>query len=326
MNDRYAVGLADVRAAAARIAPHAVATPVLHSRSLDALAGRTLVWKCESFQRVGAFKFRGAMNAVLALDEARRARGVVTHSSGNHGQALALAAELVGIPAYIVMPKNAPRVKVEAVEAFGGKIVFCEPTQAAREASARAVEEKTGAAFIPPFDHADVIAGQGTIALELFQAHPDLDAVIVPIGGGGLVSGIALAYRELAPSVAVVGAEPSAMDDALRSKETGVRQPQPSGTTIADGLRTSLGELTFPVVRDVVSRIVTVEEQEIVEAMKLVMTRLKVVIEPSAGVPAAVALRARELPAAWKKVGVVLCGGNVDPKTLADLWGAPISN
>ena len=308
----YAVDLAAVRAAAERIAPHANRTPVHTSRTMDALSGRELFFKCETFQRIGAFKFRGAMNAVAKLDDRTAARGVVTHSSGNHAQALALAAKIRGIAAHIVMPTNAPEVKRRAVIGYGGLVVPCEPTLEARESTAARVVAETGGTLVPPYDHADVIAGQGTIALELFAAHPDLDAVIVPVGGGGMISGIALAYRELAPRVRVIGAEPIGADDAARSKASGTLVPQTAPKTIADGLRTSLGTLTWPVVRDVVERIETVGEDEIVRAMCLVFERMKLVIEPSAAVGVAVALREGALRADEKRVGVVLCGGNVD--------------
>jgi threonine dehydratase len=307
----YAIDLQDVRAAAERIAPYANVTPVVTSRTMDERSGRSLFFKCENLQRVGAFKFRGAMNAVAKLDDETAARGVVTHSSGNHAQALALAAKIRGIPAHIVMPTNAPEVKRQAVLGYGANVIPCEPTQAARESTAARVVAETGGTLVPPYDHPDVIAGQGTIALELFATHPALDAVIVPVGGGGMISGIALAYRELAPHVRVIGAEPLDADDASRSKGAGVLVPQTGTHTVADGLRTSLGALTWPVVRDVVHRIETVKEEAIVAAMRLVFERMKLVIEPSAAVGVAVALGGA-LRDDEKRVGVVLCGGNVD--------------
>ncbi len=308
----YAADLGAVQAAAERIAPHANRTPIHTSRTLSALSGRELFFKCETFQRVGAFKFRGAMNAVAKLDDRTAARGVVTHSSGNHAQALALAARIRGVAAHIVMPTNAPEVKRRAVIGYGGIVVPCAPTLASREETAARVVAETGGTLVPPYDHADVIAGQGTIALELFADRPALDAVIVPVGGGGMISGIALAYRELAPHVRVIGAEPQGADDAARSKASGTLLPQTAPATIADGLRTSLGALTWPVVRDVVARIETVGEDEIVKAMRLVFERMKLVIEPSAAVGVAVALRAGALRDDETRVGVVLCGGNVD--------------
>ena len=306
----YAADLASVRAAAERIAGAAHRTPAITSGTMDRLAGRSLHFKAEHLQRVGAFKFRGALNAVQCLPEDRAAAGVVTHSSGNFAQALALAARLRGIPAHIVMPSTAPAVKQRAVEGYGGLIRLCEPTLAAREETAEAVRSETGATLLHPFNNADVIAGQGTIALELVEQVPDLGMVVVPVGGGGLISGIALALRELAPEVRVIGAEPEGADDAKRSKDAGELIPQTGPNTIADGLLTSLGSLTWPVVRDVVERIITVPDEAIVAAMRLVWERMKLVIEPSAAVPVAVALSGR-LPRA-EHTAVVLSGGNVD--------------
>lgn len=308
----YAATLEDVRAAEARIRPLLSPTPLLASESLTAMAGRALHFKCESFQKTGSFKARGALSAVRALDAASAARGVVTHSSGNHAQALAWAARTRGIPAYVVMPTNAPEAKRQAVLAYGGLVTPCEPNLAARLSGCAKVQAETGATLVPPYDHPLVIAGQGTLALELAAELPEVSHVIVPVGGGGLISGITLALRELRPDVVVIGAEPLGADDAARSKAAGERLPMDAPSTIADGLRTSLGELTWPVVRDLVSRIVTVSEDEITGAMRLVYERLKVVIEPSAGVPAAVALRAAELVPRGAVVAVVLCGGNVD--------------
>ncbi|AKF03487.1 pyridoxal-phosphate dependent enzyme [Sandaracinus amylolyticus] len=312
MSERYAADLAAVREAAERIRPWAIRTPVMTSSTMDARSGRELFFKCETFQRVGAFKFRGACNAVMKLDDATAARGVATHSSGNHAQALALAAKLRGIPAHVVMPTSAPAIKKEAVLGYGANVIPCAPTLAAREETAARVVAETGATLIPPYDHPDVIAGQGTIALELLDEIADLDAIVVPIGGGGMISGIALAARELAPRVKVIAAEPAGADDAARSKAGGALVPQTGPKTIADGLLTSLGSLTWPVVRDVVDRVITVDEDAIVRAMRLVFERMKLVIEPSAAVGVAVALSdaMREVEGA-QRVGVVLCGGNV---------------
>ncbi len=314
----YAVSVDDVLAARERIAPWARRTPVMRSASLDALAGRALHFKAEPFQRTGSFKFRGATNAVRSLGDAAAARGVATHSSGNHAQALALAARLRGIPAHIVMPSNAPAVKRAAVEAYGGIVTTCEPTLAAREAGLAEVVARTGAVAIPPFDHPMVIAGQGTIACEILEDVPHVDTIIAPVGGGGMIGGIAIATRALSPRTRVIAAEPSGAADAALSKRTGVRQPMVSPQTIADGLRTSLGELTFPIVRDLVDEVIVVEEHEIVAAMRLVWERLKVVIEPSAGVGVAAVLR--DEVRARSDLGVaavVLCGGNVDVTALA---------
>ncbi len=303
----------DVVAAHDRIRSLVHRTPVMTCATLDALAGRSLVFKCENFQKVGAFKFRGASNAVFRLEDAVARRGVVTHSSGNHAQALALAARLRGIPAHIVMPDNAPAVKVNAVRDYGATIIFCESTQVAREETAARVVRETGGTLIPPYDHADVIAGQGTIALEFLEQRSDLQALIVPVGGGGMLSGIAVVAKSLRPHLRVIGAEPANVDDAFRSKASGVRQPPPRTTTIADGLRTGLGELTWPIIRDHVDEILTVSESEIVAAMRLVFERMKIVIEPSAAVGVAAALganyRSRE---GLTPTGVVLCGGNVE--------------
>lgn len=315
----YAVDLAAVVRAHERIRPHVHFTPVLTSRTLDELSGKSLFFKCENLQRIGAFKIRGAVNAVFALSSDAAARGVVTHSSGNHAQALALAARLRGIPAHVVMPTNAPLVKRRAVEGYGGRVIACEPTLAAREATAASVAHDTGATLIPPYDHPDVIAGQGTILLELVEQVAELDAVIVPLGGGGMISGIALAARERAPGLAVYGAEPLAADDAARSRKAGTLLPQLDPRTIADGLRTSLGVHTWPVVRDVVRDVLTAGEDEIRGALRLVLERMKLVIEPSAAVGVAVALGEvfRALPA--RRVGVVLCGGNLELDALASL-------
>jgi threonine dehydratase len=314
----HAVSIDDILAARGRIAPWVRRTPMLRSASLDALAGRPLHFKAEPFQCTGSFKFRGATNAVRSLDDVAAARGVATHSSGNHAQALARAAQLRGIPAHIVMPSNAPAVKRAAVEAYGGIVITCEPTLAAREAGLAAVVARTGAVAIPPFDHPMVIAGQGTLACEILEDIRDVDTIVAPVGGGGMIGGIAVATRALSPRTRVIAAEPSGAADAALSKRTGIRQPMVSPQTIADGLRTSLGELTFPILRDLVDEVIVVEEAEIVAAMRLVWERLKVVIEPSAGVGVAAMLRTdvrarTELGTA----AVVLCGGNLDTSALA---------
>jgi threonine dehydratase/serine racemase len=309
----YAADLSAIREAAARIAGRAHRTPVATCATLDRLAGRRLFFKCEHLQKVGAFKFRGALNAVLKLPEDVARRGVVTHSSGNHAQALALAARLRGIAAHIVMPRTAQEVKQRAVVDYGGRIVLCEPTLAAREATTAAVQTETGATLIHPYNHPDVIAGQGTVALELLEQVPDLDAVITPVGGGGLLSGVCLAARVLRPTVRVLGAEPAGADDAARSLGGGQLVPQTGPNTIADGLLTSLGELTWPVIRDHVEAIVTVTEEEIVRAMRLAWERAKLLIEPSAAVAvAAVLTESFRATPGLERVGVVLSGGNVN--------------
>lgn len=319
VSERLAVDLAAIEQASRHIAGLAHRTPVETCATLDRMAGRALLLKCEHLQMVGAFKFRGACNAVARLDADAAARGVVTHSSGNHAQALALAARLRGIRAHVVMPKNAPSVKRSAVLGYGAHVVECEPTLAAREETTEAVMAETGACFIPPYDHPDVIAGQGTVALELLDQAPDLDAVVAPVGGGGLVSGVCIAAKALRPGIRVYGAEPAGADDAARSKREGRLILQTSPDTIADGLLTSLGSLTWPVVRDLVDDIVTVTEDEIVAAMRVAWERAKQLIEPSA----AVALAAAMGPALGgaRRVGVVLSGGNVDLDRLPWLDG-----
>ena len=308
----YACDLAAVREAAARIKGTVHRTPVMTCDTLDRLAGRRLFFKCENLQKVGAFKYRGATNAVLKLTDAEAAKGVVTHSSGNHAQALALAARVRGIPAYIVMPKTAPAVKRAAVEGYGGQVTLCEPNLAAREEAAARLVKETGAALIPPFDHVDVIAGQGTVALELLEDVPDLDAIITPVGGGGLLAGCTVAARGVKPGIRVFGAEPLGADDAARSKAAGAWQPQTGPNTIADGLLTSTGELTWPIIRDLVERIFTVTDDEIRAAMRLVWERMKLIVEPSGAVGAAVALTdAFKSLAGVNKVGIVFSGGNV---------------
>jgi threonine dehydratase len=310
---KYAVDLDAVCAAAEHIAGRAHRTPVLTCSTLDRYAGRRLFFKCEHLQKGGAFKFRGACHAVLQLTDSVARRGVVTHSSGNHAQALALAARLRGVAAHIVMPSNAAAVKRRAVEEYGGRIITCAPTLAAREETAAAVSADTGGAFIPPYDHADIIAGQGTTALELLDQASDLDAVVAPVGGGGLISGICVAASAVKPGVRIFAAEPAGADDAARSQAAGRLIPQTHPRTIADGLLTSLGELTWPIIRDHVERVVTVTEDEIIAAMRLAWERAKLLIEPSAAVAVAAVLTEefRRLHGV-QRVGVVLSGGNVD--------------
>jgi len=309
----YAISLADVQAAAERIAGWAHRTPIMTCATLDQLAGRSLYFKCEQFQKVGAFKFRGAANAVLKLSETDAKKGVVTHSSGNHAQALALAAKLRGIPAHIVMPSNATPAKRRAVEGYGANVIECEPTLSAREVTVARVQEKTGAILIPPYNHADVMAGQGTVALEMIEEIPDLDAIVAPIGGGGLMAGVSIAAKALKPAVRLFAAEPLGADDAARSKAAGSLVPQTEPKTIADGLLTGMGDLTWPVVRDLVDAVVTVKEEEIVGAMRLTWERAKLLIEPSSAVTVAAVLTPafRQL-AGMRKVGVVLSGGNAN--------------
>jgi threonine dehydratase len=309
----YAAELSDVQAAAHRIADFAHRTPVATCSALDRLAGRSLFFKCENLQKAGSFKFRGACNAVFRLSEEFAARGVVTHSSGNHAQALALAARLRGVPAHVVMPRTASPVKRRAVEEYGGRVIECEPNLAARQATAAAVLAETGGVLLPPYDHPDIIAGQGTAALELLDQVADLDAIVAPVGGGGLISGLCVAAKAVRPSIRVFAAEPAGADDAARSKAAGALLPQTSPNTIADGLGASLGELTWPLVRDKVEAVITVDEDEIVRAMRLAWERAKLLIEPSSAVAVAVALsdRFRALDGLGR-VGIVLSGGNAN--------------
>jgi threonine dehydratase/serine racemase len=302
-----------VRDAASRIAAHVHRTPVATCRTLDARAGRTLFFKCEHLQRGGSFKLRGASNAVLRLDDAAAARGVAAHSSGNFAQAIAIAARDRGIAAHVVMPSSAPAVKRRAVEEYGARVVPSDTAVSAREQKLAEVLAATGATPLHPYDHADVIAGQGTAALELLEDVPDLDALVVPVGGGGLISGCAVAARALRPGIRVFGAEPLGADDAARSKQSGTLVPQTAPKTIADGLVTSLGALTWPVVRDLVDEIAVVSEEEIVAAMRLAWERAKLLIEPSAAVAVAAVLSDgfRAKPG-LARVGVILSGGNVD--------------
>jgi threonine dehydratase len=306
-----AVDLAAIRAAHARIRPHVHRTPVLTSRSLDAVAEATLFFKCENLQKVGAFKARGACNAVFSLDNAEARRGVVTHSSGNHGAAVAWAAARRGIPAWVVMPENSAEIKKAAVQGLGATVRFCAPTLEARDTTCAAVLAETGAVLVHPYDDWRVIAGQGTAALELLEEIPDLDAIITPVGGGGLLSGTAIASRGRKPSIRIYGAEPAGADDAWRSLQSGRIVPQTDPRTIADGLRSSLGVKTFAVLSTLVDAIGTTSEEAIVQAMRLTWDKLKLVIEPSAAVPLA-ALIERKLPVAGLRVGIVVSGGNVD--------------
>ncbi len=303
--------LAAIRAAHARIAPHVHRTPVLTCRAIDAAIGATLHFKCENFQKIGAFKARGAVNAVLSLSEADARRGVVTHSSGNHGAALAYAARQRGIAAWVVMPENAARVKLESVRRLGATIRLCAPNIAARDAGCAAVLAETGATLVHPFDDARVIAGQGTAALELLDAIPELDIVIAPVGGGGLVSGTAIAARSVRPQIRVYGAEPANADDAARGFRSGAVEPLSAATTIADGLRSTVAPRTLTAIRANVAAIGTASEDAIVRAMRMTWERMKILIEPSSAVPLACLLEGT-LDVAGAAVGVILSGGNVD--------------
>ena len=312
---KYAASIEDIRAAAERIEGVGNGTPIRTSKALDELAGRRLFFKCENFQKVGAFKFRGACNTVFSLSDEKAERGVGTHSSGNHAAAVALAAKLRGIKAHVVMPNNAPEIKKKAVMGYGAEITYCEPTLKARETTLESVIEKTGAVEIHPFDDPRVISGQGTAALELMDEIDDLDAILAPVGGGGLICGTAIAVAGMGYSVSVFAAEPKNADDAYQSFKSGKFVPQTNPDTMADGLLTSLSELTLSIIMKYVSDIFTVTEEEIITAMQTVWERMKIIIEPSSAVPVAVVLnQANDL--AGKKVGVILTGGNVDLEKL----------
>lgn len=302
---------ADVLAAADRIAPHIHRTPVVTCAALDELCGARLFLKCENLQKVGAFKARGATNAVLSLSDDEAARGVATHSSGNHAQALALAARRRGIPAWIVMPTTAPAVKRAAVAGYGAVIVPCEPTLAARERMLGEVVARTGAAFVPPYDDERIIAGQGTAALELASDAPGLDWVLCPVGGGGLLAGTAVALSGCAPSVKVVGCEPDGADDTARSLAAGRRLPAVDPRSVCDGLLTSVGERNFPLIARLVAGVWTVADEAVIAAMRLLFERAKLVVEPSGAIGLAAALAHRD-ELAGARVGIILSGGNVD--------------
>lgn len=312
---RYGVSLADIHSAAKTIAGAANLTPVMTCSALNDMVGAKLFFKCEQFQKVGAFKFRGAYNAVaqIASDPSAARRGVITHSSGNHAQALALAARLFDIPATVVMPTSASAVKRAAVIGYGANVVPCEPTLAAREQTVARLQEETSATLVHPYDDRAIIAGQGTAALELLAEVEQLYAIVAPVGGGGLISGTAIAAKSLSPHTLVIAAEPQGADDAYRSKQAGKLIPQTDPHTIADGLLTSLGQWTWPIIRDCVDKIVTVNDSEIRAAMRLLWERAKLLVEPSSATALAAILRP-EFPRSLgaDRIGVILSGGNVD--------------
>jgi threonine dehydratase len=306
-----ALDVAAIRAAHERIRPHIHRTPVLTSERLNEASGASLFFKCENFQKVGAFKARGATNAVFALDEATAKRGFATHSSGNHGAALARAAMLRKIPAHIVMPSNSAKVKVRSVESYGAQIVFCEPNDAAREQACNEVIAKTGATLIHSFENENVIAGQGTAAVELFEDVLDLDIVMCPVGGGGLLSGTAIAAKSMRPQIKVIAVEPANADDAAQSFRAGRVIKTQKKFTIADGLRTNISDKTFSNIQRYVDEIVTLNEEAIVSAMRTIWETMKIVIEPSAAVSYA-AISEGKIDISGKRVGIILTGGNVD--------------
>ena len=305
------LSFAEIRAAAARIAPFIRRTPVMRCPELEAETGAEVFFKCENFQEMGAFKLRGASNAVMSLAGEALAKGVATHSSGNHGTALALAAQRRGVPACVVMPENASAYKQRAVAGYGAKIIRCEPTQAGREAALAQYVAESGATVVHPYNDLMVMAGQGTAALELHEEVPDLDVVIAPLGGGGLLSGTAVATRALRPGAQVLGAEPLGADDAWRSLQAGHIVPVARPDTVADGLRATIGALTFAVLRAEIDAVIRVDDAAILEAMRYVWERMKLVIEPSAALPVAV-LRRGLAEVRGRRVGIILSGGNVD--------------
>ncbi|MBL8100029.1 MAG: pyridoxal-phosphate dependent enzyme [Anaerolineales bacterium] len=305
------VTIQEIHEASKRIKPYIHRTPVLTNESLNQKVGANVFMKCENLQKVGAFKFRGASNAVWSLTDEEAKLGVCTHSSGNHAQALALAAKMRGIPAYIVMPNNAPQVKKDAVAGYGGQITFCEPTLEARESNLERINNETGANVVHPYNDERVIAGQGTATLELLEEIPDLDVIIAPVGGGGLISGTAIAATETKRGIRVIAAEPEMADDAFRSMKEKKIIPSENPNTIADGLLTSLGSLTFPIIQERVEQVVTVSESAMIESMKFIWERAKIIIEPSAATVIAV-LWEKKIDLSGLKVGVILSGGNVD--------------
>lgn len=293
-----------------RIKPYVSHTPVMTSQSINERAGCSVFFKCENFQKVGAFKARGAMNAALSLTAEQRAKGIATHSSGNHAQAIARAAKILGIKSYIVMPRTAPEIKKRGVSGYGGEIFECEPTLQARETTLAEVVSKTGASEIHPFNNYEVIAGQATAAKEFFEEVGHLDVIMAPVGGGGLLSGTALATKFFSPGTLVIAGEPLGSDDAYRSLKSG-KIEQAQSNTIADGLLTTLGDKTFPIIQKEVKEIITVTDDQIIEALRLVWERMKIIIEPSCAVPLAALLKEKE-KFCGKRVGIILSGGNVD--------------
>jgi len=310
---KYAASMKDVIAASKRIEGHGHRTPVLTNKTIDEITGKQIFFKCENFQKIGAFKFRGGWNTISSLSSEEAKRGVCTHSSGNHAQAVAYAAMKHNIPAYIVMPKNAPKVKIQAVEGYKAKVELCEPTLKARKETLERIAKKTGAYVVHPFNEPKVIAGQGTAALELIEDIGDLDAICAPIGGGGLMSGTCITAKHMLPNVRLFGAEPKGADDAYRSLKEGKLLPQENPDTICDGLLTSMGENTWTILKDHLESIITVDDDEVINAMKLIWERMKIIIEPSCATPLAAILTPE-----FKKleniqtIGIILTGGNVD--------------
>lgn len=307
--------LSDIKRAHQRISKHLIPTPVLSSHNINDIAGAEIYFKCENFQKTGSFKMRGATNTILSIRPEDRVNGFATHSSGNHAQAVAYAAHLAGSKAYIVMPKNAPKVKKEAVKAYGGEIVFCEPNEASRQSTCDAIIQKTGALFIPPFEHPDIIAGQATAAKELIEEMHELDTILTPVGGGGLAAGTCLAVKYLIPGTEVILGEPEKANDTYKAFKSGEITPVDNPDTIADGLKVTVGKLNFDIIQENVKDIITVTENEIIEAMRLIWERVKIVIEPSCAVPFAAVLKDKKR-FEGKKLGIILTGGNVDLENL----------
>lgn len=305
------IDISDIKKAHKSIKPFIHRTPALSSENINKIVGCSIFFKCENLQKVGAFKARGATNAVLSLSQDELSKGVATHSSGNHAAALAWAAKKQNVKAHIVMPRTAPQVKIDAVKGYGGDIVFCEPTLAARESTLEQVVKETGATFVHPYDNYNIIAGQGTAALELLEQVSDLDLVMTPIGGGGLMSGTALSVSELSPKSKIIGVEPAGADDALRSFQQKKIIPSVNPKTIADGLLTSLSEKTFNIITKHVHEILTVREESIVQAMRLIWERMKIIVEPSSAVPFAAVLE-HDLGKRFNRIGIIVSGGNVN--------------
>ncbi|MBO3699886.1 pyridoxal-phosphate dependent enzyme [Fabibacter sp. E12] len=307
----FPVSLQDIQTAHQRIVPYVHRTPILTSESVNEIAGCELYFKCENFQKVGAFKARGGVNAVLSLPEEQRKKGVVTHSSGNHAQAIAMAAKMAGIPAYIVMPKTAPEVKRKAVAGYGAQITLCEPTQQSREENAVRIQDETGATFISPYNDYSVITGQASCAKELMEDQPGLDAIIAPVGGGGLMAGTLLSVHYMDNKIDVYAGEPEGAKDTYLSMQTGEITKVDHPNSIADGLLASMGEKNFGIIKPLIKDVFLVTDQEIIEAMRLIWERMKIIIEPSCAVPMAALLKNKEV-FAGRKVGMILTGGNVD--------------
>jgi threonine dehydratase len=319
MTNSLPVSFAEVRAAAERLRGVAHRTPVLTSRTFDALTGRTVFFKCENFQRGGAFKFRGAYNRLAQLTDDEKKRGVVAFSSGNHAQGVALAAKLLNIPAAIVMPDDAPPVKLAATRGYGAEVIVYNRLKQSRETIARQLSNERGMTLVPPFDDPHIIAGQGTAALELLEEIPELDAIVSPVGGGGLISGCAIAAKALKPEIQIFGVEAVGADDAKQSLRAGKIVHIDPPNTLADGIRTqSIGTLTFAIMRELLSDIVIVSDDEIIDALRFVIPRMKIVVEPTGAVPIAAVMQ-NKIPENLKRVGVIVSGGNIDFKLLSAL-------